>query len=117
MFGVLITAIAASFEEIGSSIGKAKINSCQASCYTVGFLNLIGGTVLIATIGLIRDSFVFSLESLPTFIPRLILEMILMDLTMRALARADRSTFGFIRTTTIPLLLVDFRGQPSTKSL
>lgn len=106
MFGILLTAFSSSLEEIGSTIGKRKMRDGSASLYSIGFLNLLGGAIFLGIIGLVRDSFVFSLASLPTFIPRLILEIILVHITIRALAKADRSTFGFIRTGTIPLLLL-----------
>jgi len=41
-----------------------------------------------------------------TFLPRLVLELIIINVALRALIVADRSTFGFLRTITLPLLLV-----------
>lgn len=46
---------------------------------------------------------------MPTFIIRNIVEIILIRISTLAVIKSDRSTFGFVRTGTIPLLLlVDF---------
>ncbi len=107
MLGVILTALSSLFAEIGSSIGKVKVAAGEQSIYTMAFLNFLWGGVFLAVIAFgIRDSFLFSLASLPTFIPRAALEILQLNLTMRAVVRSDRSTFGFIRTATIPLLLL-----------
>lgn len=52
----------------------------------------------------IRQKFVFSFASLPTFGARALLEILQAHVSAYAVVRADRSTFSFIRTLTIPLL-------------
>jgi len=55
---------------------------------------------------IIKGSFGFSMASLPTFGARLLLEIILSTTTITAIAKSDRTTFTFLRTTTVPLLLL-----------
>ncbi len=108
MFGVLLAAASSAFGELSDSLGKKKINDGAESYYTFGFLHMLFGAALMAAIGFFRNSFVFSMESLPTFIARAVLEILQLQITLMAVARADRSDFGLIRTLTIPfLLLVD----------
>jgi hypothetical protein len=73
--------------------------------YAFGFLSAFWATVFLFGLAWYRDAFVFSLESLPTFALRTILEITLMFVSLNAVLAADRSTFAFLRTLTIPLLL------------
>lgn len=106
MIGVILTSIGTFFEEISLSIGKIKVNNHEESPYTMGFLSLIWAAILILVIGFARKSdFAFSMASLPTFSIRALLEILQLYISVLATAQADRSTFGFIRILTIPLLL------------
>jgi len=107
MIGVLMTIVAGFFSEIGSSIGKREVNNHKESIYTMGFLNTFWITViLITTAFIIKGSFVFSLASLPTFIIKMILEIFQVHISLLAIVTASRSTFGFLRIWTLPLLLI-----------
>lgn len=107
MIGVLMTVVAGFFAEIGSSIGKREVNNHKESIYTMGFLNTFWITaILIAVAFLIKGSFVFSLASLPTFIVKIILELFQVHMSLLAIVTASRSTFGFLRIWTLPLLLI-----------
>lgn len=106
MFGVLLASIGSAFSELSDSIGKKKAGELACSYYTLGFLSVLGGAIFLLIIGLVRNDFVFSLASLPTFLPRLALEVLQAQVTIWAIVRADRSDFGPVRTLTIPLLLV-----------
>lgn len=109
MFGVILSSIGSFLGEISLSIGKVKVGRKEQSVYTMGFLCLFWGAIWFFIIILFRHSFVFALASLPTFIPRAFLEVAQAHATNLAVVKADRSTFGFIRVLTIPLLLaVDF---------
>lgn len=72
----------------------------------MGFLNLLWGAVFLLLIIIYRQKFIFSLASLPTFTVRAILEILQAHVTLKAICKAERSAFSFIRTLTIPLLLV-----------
>ncbi len=107
MLGVLLASIGTFFEEVASSIGKRKVATHEEGIFTMGFLHFIWGLLLFAGIAVFRDgAFVFSAASLPTFVVRAMLEIFQLHLTLVALASADRTTFGFVRTGTIPILLL-----------
>lgn len=110
MFGILLTLAGSFLQEVSAAIGKKGVEKRLESIYTMGFLNTLWSAVLyLFLIIVVRQQFVFSFASLPTLGPRLLLEILQADLYVRALAIADRSTFSFVRTLTIPLLLgVDF---------
>lgn len=107
MLGVILASIGTFFEETSTSLGKWEISRKVESPFTFGFLQLFWGGVILLGIALIREgSFIFSLASLPTFLPRVILEIIQAHVTVLAVARASRSTFGCIRILTVPILLI-----------
>lgn len=105
MIGIILASIGSLFDEISLSIGKRSINQRRASLYTIGFLNLFWGAIFLLAIILFKQKFLFSSASLPTFILRAFLEIIQAHFSLLAILKADRSTFGFIRIITIPLLL------------
>jgi len=116
MLGLLLIALSALAEESGNAIGKYRISAGLQSLYMTGFVSSLGGLVLVIffVVALPKDlfasgfpgGFVFAAASLPTLIPRIGLELLQAHLTLRAIVAADRSTFGFLRTLTTPLLLV-----------
>lgn len=105
MFGIVLIGIAQLFAEFSTALGKYEYERKRESLYAFGFLNAFWATIFLFAIALYRDSFVFSLESLPTFTLRAALEVVLMFVSLNAILIADRSTFAFLRTLTIPLLL------------
>lgn len=106
MFGVILTFISTFFKEIGTAIGKRKVTERKESIFTMGFLNMIWGTIFFLFYAIfIRGEFILSPDSFPTLGLRAILEIIQAHVTMLAITRADRSTFGFLRIWTIPLIL------------
>lgn len=106
MWGVLLTSVSALFGEIFASISKYEYTNGKESIYTIGFFSLLGGTLLFALLSFfIEGAFYFSLASLPTFIPRVFFVMLHEHFILRALTIADRTTFSFIRVSTIPLLV------------
>lgn len=106
MFGILLTSISSAFSELSDSIGKKETGERVYSPYSFGFLSVLGGALFLIVIGFVRNDFAFSLASLPTFLPRLVLEVLQAHVTIQAVMRADRSDFGHIRTLTIPLLFI-----------
>src|SRR3989344_4119813 len=107
MIAFFLSFLAKVFDEIGTSIGKHKVQLSKESIYTMGFLNMFWGALFFLSFAFfIRKAFVFSFESLPTFIPRLVLEVAQTHVTLNAIVAASRSTFSFIRIFTIPLLLL-----------
>lgn len=106
MLGIVLVGISEVALQWSASIGKYEAQKKRESVYALGFLTWFWTTVgllLWGTVG--PGTFVFSLESLPTFTLRVVLELAMMYVTIRALIEADRSTFSFLRTLTLPLLL------------
>ena len=72
----------------------------------MGFLFIFWGAIFFLGVIFWKNSFDFSMASLPTFIPRIFIEIVLASIVLRATVVADRSTFSFMRTITLPLLLL-----------
>lgn len=109
MFGIFLVGISAVFEEITNSFGKRFISDGSESYFTFGFFTQIVSAILILGTGLIFNDLIFSLDSLATFVPRVFVAILEIQLAVIALAAVDRGDMGFIRLATIPvLLLVDF---------
>ena len=70
-------------------------------CYLLLCIPILLLLCNISTIVLIKK-----LASLPTFIPRVILEILLTFFTVSAIVKADRSTYSFIKVGTLPLLVI-----------
>ncbi|OHA84298.1 MAG: hypothetical protein A2408_00795 [Candidatus Yonathbacteria bacterium RIFOXYC1_FULL_52_10] len=106
MLPVLITAVSGFFTEVGSSLGKRTLNDGKTSIYAMGTLKVAWGLVFfLVTVALFGQHFIFSQASLPTFGVRVVLEILQVHSVLLALGMATRSTFGFLRILTIPLLL------------
>jgi len=107
MLGPILISIGTFFEEVSDTIGKDKVKHHLESPYTMAFLGLFWGAVIFTLISVFKaDGFVFKLASLPTFLTRALLEVVQMYVSVMAIVKADRSTFSFVRTITIPLLLI-----------
>lgn len=107
MIGILMTLVAGFFSEIGISIGKRGVKDREEGIYTMGFLNTFWVVmILILTAFMVKGSLVFSLASLPTFTLKMVLELVQVYVSLRAITSASRSTFGFLRIWTLPLLLL-----------
>lgn len=105
MLGIALIALAECFSEASTLIGRYEVKHKKESLYAMGFLSGFWAAVFLVIYGLLWGEFRFSLESLPTFGLRLLLEATLMFVSLHAIIAADRSTFAFLRTFTIPLLL------------
>lgn len=106
MIGVVLASLSSLFEEIFNTIGKTQVAQGRQSVYTMAFLALAMGVVAFVALSLFQEgAFYFSLASLPTFIPRVVLEIFQAYFLIAAITKADRTTFSFIRVGTIPLLL------------
>lgn len=106
MFGILLAAGSALFDEVATSLGKREVRYRAESYYTFGFLNLAAGTILIFITGIVRDDLYFSAASLPTLLTRIALEILQAHVSILAIVKAERGDFGLIRVLTLPLLLL-----------
>lgn len=95
------------FAELSNALGKKEIKQKKETVFSMGFLNTFFVVLTFLVIALILpEKFVFSSASLPTLIPRILLEITQMTFLMFAISKAPRSSFGFLRVLTIPLLLI-----------
>ena len=106
MLTVLFASLGSFIEEISSSIIKFETDHKKESVYTAGFINGLFALIVFAALAFWKGKFIFVAASLPTFMPKLILEVLQAQMQMLALMKADRSTFAFVRNLTIPLLLL-----------
>lgn len=107
MIGLSLVLASTFFKEIGTAIGKKKMMAGKESIYTMGFLNMLFGSIFFLLIAIFyRGEFIFSLESIPTLGLRIGLEIAQISISILAIKKATRSTFGFVRIGTIPLLLM-----------
>jgi len=106
MVGIILTAIGTFLDEVASSFGKWEITHKKENIYTFGFLNTFWLLIVFIIISLIKDSFLFNIDSIPILGLLIVLEFAQAYSTLHAIEEADRSTLGFIMISTIPLLLV-----------
>jgi len=116
MFAILLVGLGSLIAELGYSIGKKEVASQKETILGMGFLNALWVTFFLFILvfflpsdflpGGINSGFVFNPESLPTFILRIGLEILILHLVLKGVTLASRTTFSFLRMITIPLLLV-----------
>ncbi len=107
MFGFLLAIASSLLSESSLSIGKKEMNNKKEDIFSFIFLGLFFNFIIFLCLALIKpNGFIFSLNSLPTFGWRLILEIIQVYLAAAGIALADRTTYGITRVISIPLLLM-----------
>ncbi|MBI4835628.1 MAG: hypothetical protein HY817_00030 [Candidatus Abawacabacteria bacterium] len=106
MFGLLLTTVGTFFLEIGSSIGKYEVSHRREDIYTMAFLNHFGGFLLFILLVLWQGDFRFSIYSLPFWLLQMGSEALHIWLAGKATIKSDRSTWGFLRMGTVPILLI-----------
>ena len=98
-------AIGTLADETSTSIGKYEIKHKKETVNNMVFLSMFWMVVGFVFSIILGSDFYFSFKSLPIFIPRLILEITLCAIMTKGIAIAQRSTFAFLNTITIPFLL------------
>lgn len=106
MFAFFLVAVGTLLMEGSSTMGKKAVAKRSETLYSFGFLNYFWSCLVMLGLVLLGADFHFSRESLPFFLPRLVLEVVFAQLALRAIIRSDRSTFAFLRLITIPLIIV-----------
>lgn len=107
MLAAMLVLVGNFFEELSASASKHAFTGRVFTYVLYGFLIeaisvlFFGGTALIG-----GYSLAYNTHALPLFALRVITEFLQCEVVFRALAIADRSTFGFVRVLTIPLLLI-----------
>jgi hypothetical protein len=106
MFALLLISAAMLLEEGAASLGKRAVAEKKESIYSYGFLNAFWLLMfMLLSVLYLGKPFTFSLNSLPYFIPRMLIEVVQAHLLVRAIIESDRSTYAFLRIITIPILL------------
>jgi hypothetical protein len=107
MFAGIITFFAQMFGEFSASASKHAFKERLFSYTVYGFLShIVAVLFFLVMIFVTNEDFVYNTKALPLFFIRLIAEVIQCEIVYRAFVKADRTTFGFARILTIPLLLV-----------
>lgn len=107
MLGIMLQGIGTFFEEISGSLGKAIVSKRSSALYVLGFLNAgLAFMISVTYLLLGHGEFVLLRQSLPSLAFLVVINMAQAYATMVATAKSSRSTFNFIRTGTMPLLLL-----------
>lgn len=109
MLGILLMTAGTSLEELSTTIGKSQLKKRIETPWSYGVLVLSVTLLIFLLAGLVRFSAQhFDPASIPTMAVRAVLEIFQAVVSIYAVKMADRSTYGFLRTLTIPgLLMVD----------
>lgn len=105
MLALLLLICSTLSEEAAQSLGKHSVSKGKASVYSLAFLEVFYALLLMLGVLILMPGNHFTLASLPTLVPRICLEILASYLTAESIVRADRSTVGFLRLLTLPLLL------------
>lgn len=106
MIGLVLITLGTLFGEGATSIGKYEVSKHRESMFTMGFLNVLFGAVFFIALAVYNQHLSLVPASIPTFLIRAVLELFQTTVTLFAIAKASRSTLGFLRVGTVPLLLI-----------
>jgi len=107
MLAFALIAFGSLFEEVTLSLNKIIMTRRLQTLSVLGFLQSLVTLVFYLIYGsLAPHGFVLSWSSWVTLSIRTVLEVFIAYCTMQAVAKAERSAYGFIRAFTVPLLLV-----------
>jgi hypothetical protein len=107
LWGVILTIASTGFRELSTVIGKIEVEKHHETIHSMGFINLAIGFLIFLGIVIFGDqSFVLESSSLGILGIRFIFELASFELTVRAIIKADRSTFSFLRILTLPGVLI-----------
>jgi hypothetical protein len=105
MFVLLLLLSATFAEEVSESLGKNSIRKRRETIYNAAFLSVFWSILFLLATLAFGAEFRLELASLPTLMVRMGLEIVMAYLGAELLLKAERSTVGFLRLLTIPLLL------------
>jgi uncharacterized membrane protein len=105
MLPLSLLASATFFEEVAETIGKKSVKRRRENVYNFAFLALFWADIFLIISTFAGAKFHLSTASWPFLAVRIPIEVALNFVAAEAIVRADRSTVGFLRLFTIPLLL------------
>jgi len=104
---VMLLVLSATFaQEVSESLGKNSIRKRRETIYNAAFLSEFWTVIFLLATLAFGTTFKWEIASLPTVLARIALEIFLAYIVAELLVKAERSTVGFLRLLTIPLLLV-----------
>ena len=106
MLPLSLLASATLFEEIGETIGKKAVKRRRENVYNLVFLAIFWTDIFLILSTFAGAKFHLSAASLPFLLMRVPVDITLNFVSAEAIIKADRSTVGFLRLLTIPLLLI-----------
>ncbi len=107
MFAGLLVFVAQLFGEVSTSSSKHAFKERLFSYTLYGFLShIVAALFFLVMMYITNEAFSYNTKALPLLAARVILELIQCEIVYRAFVKADRTTFGFARILTIPLLLL-----------
>jgi hypothetical protein len=106
MLAALLLLTSTFITEAANSIGKQSVRYRRENIYDLAFLNFFWGFIFLLVTIPFGAPVHFNPASLPMLGVRIIVELLLAYVSAEAIIAADRSTLGFLRLLTIPLLLV-----------
>jgi hypothetical protein len=107
MIGILLSAIASFFGELSGTLEKWMVKKKVESVYAIGFQNSLVSFAFFVFFVLVGNGELrLHPDSFPTLALLAVLAVLQAYLTLMGTAIASRGTFNFIRTGTMPLLLV-----------
>lgn len=106
MIGIALVILGTLSEELGTVIGKKEVDDHKENIFSMTFVLILSGWVFFIISGLIKNDFVFSIQSIPTLLLRIFFELAECTLIALAITSGDRSTNSFLSMITIPLLLM-----------
>ena len=106
MFGILLAFFGNFFGEFSASFGKQLLKTKELSIYLYGAMNYFSLVIFFFAITLFKGETLVFGGGVLLFLTRFVFEVIQSEAQLRALEFADRTTFGFLRALTIPLLLI-----------
>jgi hypothetical protein len=105
MFAMAILFASTLLEETSETLGKNGVKKRRESIVNLAFLTQFWSVIFLLFSTLLGAKLVLNAHSLPILAIRVIVEVFLNYTAALAIVRADRSTIGFMRLLTIPLLL------------
>ncbi len=107
MLSGILVFFAHMFGEFSTSASKHAFKEKLFSYKVYGFIShVVSASFFLIMAFVVNDPFVYNTKALPFFLVRLVAEVIQCEIVYRAFVKSDRTTFGFARILTIPLLLI-----------
>jgi hypothetical protein len=105
MFAAMILLAATLLEEVQETLGKKAVRQQRENIYSMAFLAMFWTLLFLIISVFLGAKFVVKPASIPLLATRSVLEIVFSYIVALGVIRTDRSTLGFMRLLTIPLLL------------